>query len=65
MVFVADPNPLHPALLLSQGSALVPVREPSSITALCLPASLHGLEMQICMLKCTGVKGKGFKDEKV
>jgi len=59
------PSPLRPALLLTQGSTPVPVRETSSVTALHLPASLHGLEMQICMLKCTAVKGKGFKDKKV
>lgn len=62
MLFVADPSPLHPALLLAWGSAPVPVGETSRITALCLPASLHRLGMQIGKLKRRGVRGKGFQE---
>lgn len=65
MVFVTSPSLLHPALPLAQGSALVPLRETLGVTAWHLCASLHGLEMQICMLKCTGVEGRDLKDEEV
>lgn len=54
----------HPAVPLAQGSTPVPIRETSSITALCLHTSLHRLEMQIRVLKCTGVEGRGLKEEK-
>lgn len=59
LAFVTDPSPAAGSGLCSGA-----VREALSITALCLPAPLCGLDMQICILKCTGEKERNVKTRK-